>query len=450
VTTEPPLRLLYLAFYFPPSRASGVYRARATANYFAEAGWDVTVARVPQWFLTDVVGSTDDGLLDTVDPRIVTVSPALDDFMWETDVRAFGSFRGNFPFLAARWHKWLQRFKFPDRYASWGESAVAEGLRLHAERPFDLIVATGNPFSAFGAAYELGRRTGLPYIVDYRDSWTLDLFTNEDAFPKGDKAWRWEKRILENAAEALFVNEALREWHAARYPRAADRMHVMLNGWDPDVLPEIPESTADESRPLSYAYIGTLTAHQPVDALFAGFRAMAAAGTHPGSTLDLYGHLGFFAKYESRMRADIGLDDSASGNGSAEDRIRHRGPVSKAEIGDAYAASDVLVFLVGGSKYVTSGKIFEYMATGKPIVSVHEPGSAAEELLRDYPLWFNPGSLDPGAVAAAMAEAGDAARKADPDLAERAREYGAGFTRYRAIEAFERRARAIAQNGGER
>jgi len=25
-------RILYLSFYFPPSRASGVYRARATAN----------------------------------------------------------------------------------------------------------------------------------------------------------------------------------------------------------------------------------------------------------------------------------------------------------------------------------------------------------------------------------------------------------------------------------
>jgi glycosyltransferase involved in cell wall biosynthesis len=283
----------------------------------------------------------------------------------------------------------------------------------------------------------------VPYIVDYRDSWTLDLFSNQDAFPKGDKAWRWEKRILDNAAEALFVNEALRTWHAERYPRAAERMHVMLNGWDPDVLPEVPASTADESRPLSFAYIGTLTANQPADAMLEGFNRMAETGRHPGGRLDLYGHLGFFAKYESRMRGDLGLDEE-------QERVRHHGPVSKAEIGKAYAASDVLVFLVGGSKYVTSGKIFEYMATGKPIVSVHERGSAAEELLRDYPLWFMPESLEPDAVAAAMADAGDAARKADPDAAERAREYAAGFTRYRAIEAFERRARAIAEQGGRR
>jgi glycosyltransferase involved in cell wall biosynthesis len=445
VTADPPTRprVLYLAFYFPPSRASGVYRARATANYFAEAGWDVTVARVPQWFLTEVVGSTDDGLAAPVDPRIATVSPELDNFVWEADIRSFGRFRGNFPFLAARWHKFKQRFQFPDRYASWGAAAVEEGLRLHNERPFDLVIATGNPFSAFGAAYELGRRTGVPYIVDYRDSWTLDLFANEDAFPKGDPAWRWERRILEGAAEALFVNEALRTWHAERYPQAADRMHVMLNGWDPDVLPEVPVSTPDESRPLSYAYVGTLTAAQPVEALFTGFTRMADGGRHPGARLDLYGHLGFFAKYEGRMRAEMGLDDD-------DDRIRHRGPVSKAEIGGAYAASDVLVFLVGGSKYVTSGKIFEYMATGKPIVSVHERGSAAEELLRDYPLWFEPGSLEPDAVAAAMADAGDAARKADPDAAQRARDYAAGFTRYRALEDFERRARAIAENGSRR
>ncbi|MEU6858678.1 glycosyltransferase [Glycomyces sp. NPDC046736] len=430
-------RVLYLAFYFPPSRASGVYRARATANYFAESGWDVTVMRAPQRFLLDVVGSTDEGLAATVDPRIDVVLPEMDYYAWELDIRAYGSFRGNFPFLAKRWHEFKQRFSFPDPYASWGRSAVAEGLRLHAERPFDLVIATGNPFAAFGAAYELGRRTGLPYIVDNRDAWTLDLFTNTDAFPKGHPAWKWERRILEHAAEALYVNGALRDWHAERYPGVAERMHVLLNGWDPDVLPEVPPPSTDEDRPLSFAYVGTLTAVQPVEALFAGFDLMNSESSHTGSTLDLYGHIGFFSGSETRIRSQFGFDTEPEG-------VRFRGPVSKAEIGKAYADSDVLVFLAGGSKYVTSGKIFEYMATGRPIVSVHERGSAAEELLRDYPLWFVPASLEAADVAAAFAEAGDAARKGDPDLADQARRYAASFTRYQALEAFEQRARALA------
>jgi glycosyltransferase involved in cell wall biosynthesis len=443
MTAQARPRVLYLAFYFPPSRASGVYRARATANYFAETGWDVTVLRAPQRFLLDVVGSTDEGLAATVDPRIEVALPEMDYFNWEFDIRAFGSLRGNFPFLARRWHKWKQRFAFPDAYASWGEHAVTEGLRRHAERPFDLIVATGNPFAAFGAAYELGKRTGLPYVLDYRDSWTLDLFTNTDAFPKRHPAWKWERRLLENAAEALFVNEALRSWHADRYPKAADRMHVMLNGWDPDVLPEIPAATADQDRPLSFAYVGTITAAQPVEAMFAGFEQMNRESRHPGSTLDLYGHIGFFSGSETRIRGRFGFETEPEG-------VAFRGPVSKAEIGRAYADSDVLVFLAGGSKYVTSGKIFEYMATGRPIVSVHERGSAAEELLGDYPLWFAPESLEPAAVAAAMAEAGDAARKAEPRLSDQARRYAASFTRYRALEAFERRARALATGRSDR
>ncbi|MQM28473.1 glycosyltransferase [Glycomyces albidus] len=438
-------RLLYLAYYFPPSRASGVYRARATANYFAEAGWDVTVLRAPDRFFTDVVGSLDESLVATVDPRIATVQPHLDFFPWEQDVRRFGAFRGNFPFLAKRVHAWKQRFKFPDVYNSWGDSAVEEGLRLHRERPFDLVLATGNPFSAFAAAYRLGRRTGRPYIVDYRDSWTLDLFTNEDAFPPGHRAWRWERRILEHAAGALFVNEALRTWHADRYPKAADRMHVVLNGWDPDVLDSDVLDTGGPApgadRPLAYAYVGTITKVQPVKPLFDGFARMAADGRRPGARLDLYGHLGFFAGSQAVLRTEFGLDDGVP------DGIAYRGPVAKADIGRAYAESDVLVFLAGGSKYVTSGKVFEYMATGKPIVSVHEPGCAAEELLAGYPLWFAPGSLDPVDIARAMAEAGDAARRADPAIAAKAREYAASFTRYRALESFEARCRAIVEGG---
>ena len=40
-------RVLYLAFYFPPSRASGVYRAPATAHHLAAAGGGQTGVATP-------------------------------------------------------------------------------------------------------------------------------------------------------------------------------------------------------------------------------------------------------------------------------------------------------------------------------------------------------------------------------------------------------------------
>ncbi|GAB3229755.1 hypothetical protein GCM10027447_23350 [Glycomyces halotolerans] len=429
-------RLLYLAFYFPPSRASGVYRARATANHFTAAGWDVTVMRAPDRFYREVTGSTDDALTDGLDPAIEVVPRPMDFFAWETDVSRYGRFRGNAPVLARRFNEWKLRRIFPEQYESWARSCVAEGWRRHRRERFDLILSTGNPFASFAAACALSRLTGVPYILDYRDSWTLDLFTNADAYGPEHPAWKWERRVMRRAAAAVFVNDALRQWHAERYPETAERMMVVPNGWDPDCLdPDALDGTP--TGPLSYAYVGTLTVNQPVHAMVDGFRTMTGRGDHADATLDLHGHLGFFSHSPGKLRAEFGLEFGEEGD------VRYRGPVSKTAIGDTYAASDVLVFLAGGSKYVTSGKIFEYMATGKPIVSVHEPGSAAEALLRHYPLWFRPKRLEPEDIARAMAEAGDAALKADPEVARSARDYGATFTRERALLPLEERARAV-------
>src|SRR5258708_12163187 len=58
-------RILYLAFFFPPSRSSGVYRARATANALARSGWDVTVCTAPRRFFTEYIGSTNPSLVES-------------------------------------------------------------------------------------------------------------------------------------------------------------------------------------------------------------------------------------------------------------------------------------------------------------------------------------------------------------------------------------------------
>lgn len=433
-----PPRLLYLAFYFPPSRASGVFRARATANHFVEQGWDVTVLRAPDTFFYDIVGSVDEALTATVDPRLEVLQPEMDYFAWQSDLREYSWLRGNFPVLCQKRYQWKLDHVFPERYFPWAQSAIKTGRRLHREQPYDLVLATGNPFASFWAAWTLGRKLRRPFVVDYRDSWTLDQFTNAPMFPPEHAAWQWEARILRDAAASVHVNDAMRSWHAEQYPYAADRMQVVLNGWDPDIMDaeRFGGTAADEDRPLSFAFVGTLTHVQPIESLLEGYRIMAELGRHPGAGLDFYGHIGFFPSGEMKLRRQLGLDRERDG-------VRYRGPVPKSEITTAYEASDVLVFLNGGSKYVTTGKVFEYMATGKPIVSVHEKGCAAEELLRDYPLWFEPESLEPVDVAAAMAEAGDAARKADPDVAARARAYARSFTREAALVPFEQWARDL-------
>ncbi|MGI5215782.1 glycosyltransferase [Plantactinospora sp. CA-290183] len=432
--------MLYLAFYFPPSRASGVYRARATANHFAGRGWDVTVCAAPLSFLHDVLGSVDTGLAATVDPRIRVERPALNQFVWEKDLRRYGRFRRNLPRTAQKLYHLGQRVGFPEHYASWGLAAVGRGLRLHRRRRFDAVLATGNPFASFAAAWLFGRLTGVPYVLDYRDSWTLDLFTNGPAFPQGHPAWRWERRVLQRSAGAVFVNEALREWHAGRYPGVADRMMVVPNGWDPDLTPAAEPSPTDRTRPLRFSYLGTVTRVQPIEELVAGFRLARAHGELADAQLRIHGHLGFFQSSPNDLLGRLGLAGADGSDGG----VRYCGPVSKTEVAGVYEDSDVLVFLAGGSKYVTSGKIFEYMTTGRPIVSVHAPGIAAEEILADYPLWFKPRSLEPADVAQAMLLAAKAARGLDPGQRAAARRHADRYARDLVLAPLQERLRSLA------
>jgi glycosyltransferase involved in cell wall biosynthesis len=446
-------RLLYLAFYFPPSRASGVYRPRATANLLVERGWDVTVFAAPLSFLRDAIGSFDEKLLESVDPRISVVRPDLNQFVWQQNLHHYSRFRGTFPHLARSTYDWGQRHVFPEHYASWARASVRRALRMHIRRRFDVVLATGNPFASFAAAWGFNRLTRTPYILDNRDAWTLDLFNEELAFEEGHPALAWERRVLKPASNVVFVNDALRSWHAERYPHVADRMMVVPNGWDSDTLADTvgpPTEIIDgrEERRPRFSYVGTLTGKQPIEAMLEGF---GRAREHPdlaNAGLDLHGYLGFFKGAHNKLqkRLAAGLD----GEGGGQDLppgVRYCGPVSKTELHDVYQNTDVLVFLAGGARYVTSGKIFEYMAAGRPIVSVHAPGSAAEEVLRDYPLWFNPGGLEPRAIAASMAEAAKAAAGLDQRQLDEARSYAGRFERSVSLEPLVRRLTELAGRG---
>jgi glycosyltransferase involved in cell wall biosynthesis len=429
-------RVLYLSFYFPPSRASGVFRARATANHLVEAGWDVTVHTAPREFFEHYLdGAADPALEATVDPRIKVVRPGMNMHHFENDVRRFGFLRRNFPMVSHATYYGLQSKVFQEHYLGWIPGVVKAAVAEHVRQPFDVVVATGNPFVSFAAARLLGKMFRIPYVVDFRDAWTFNQFTEQVRFPEGGRMMRWEHKVLQDAAEIVFVNNGMRQWYRDRYPFAADRMTVVPNGWEPELLgrPEFREP--DQLQPLRFSYLGTVTSYLPLDVLFAGWRL---ARTHPlltGAELNIHGHLGFFpgdvAPLQDRIEAE------------ADAGVHYRGAFSKTEAADVYAHTDGLVFCVPGAKYVTSGKVFEYMANGKPIVSVHEPDIAAVDVLQGYPLWFSGRKLDADNVASSFIAAAKAARDLDRPTFEAALKQADAYTREATLTPWENRLRGL-------
>ncbi|GIF06422.1 glycosyltransferase [Actinoplanes siamensis] len=435
-----PPRVLYLSFYFPPSRASGVFRARATANHLAQAGWDVTVVTAPrEFFEYHLEGAADPALEATVDPRIRVERPAMNTYNYESDVRRFSMFRRMFPNVASKLYQESQKRIFGEHYIGWVPGVMRTAVARHRKQRFDLVLATGNPFVSFAAAHYLGKLFRIPYVIDFRDAWTFNQFTEEIRFPEGGRMMQWEEKVVRDAGEVVFVNDGMRRWYAERYPFAAKQMEVVPNGWEPELLGRATFRPNDPSRPLHFSYLGTVTPYLPLEVLVGGWKL---ARRHPllaDAVLDIHGHLGFFPHEAAMIRPRLGEGPDSG--------VVYHGSFSKTEAAKVYEETDALVFCVPGAKFVTSGKVFEYMATGKPIVSVHEPDIAASDVLTGYPLWFHGTKLDEDNVAQSFIAAAKAARDLDQPTFDAALAHADRYTREATLTPWEHRLRALAEGG---
>lgn len=417
--------LLYIAFWYPPSRASGVYRALATTRAFADSGWKVTVVTTTTEFLMKEIGSVDESLLASIPDGVdlVRVPFTLDP---EVDLREVGWFQGNFPIarqvaragmgglvdsLSARFGSPRPRVREP--YSTWIEPVVGAALRLRS--PFQHILATGNPFSSFEAAREISEATGFPYSVDFRDPWTIDVFTGgRAALPAGTEAA--ERRIIEQAAACVHVNDAIADAYRAKYPEFAAKQSVVVNGYDPDSVAIVPPEYS--GGPLRLGILGTVNDRWPLGPIFDAWQEVRPA-LPEGSELVLAGHLGYFAKsaelIEKRLPAKSG-------------GFRFVGPKTKSQVAAYYGSLDVVVVPVPGSQMVTSGKVFEAMGLGIPFVCVQERGGDARRVASSHPFSF---AADPesASVAKAMLAAVEARQAQTSGQIREARDSTRSFAR---------------------
>lgn len=434
--SSPARHCALVAFYFPPARASGVFRARALANHLVASGWRVTVLTAEAAFFEDVLQQADRSLLEAIDPAVEVVRVPFPDARFDRRLRFHGWFRGNFPRWAERRMEKRALRRFPDPYALWIDPAVNALRARHAVAPIDVLVATGNPFSSFEVVRTASEEEGVPYVLDYRDAWTLDQFAEQEAFPPDASVWSAEEAVIDGAARIVFVNAAQREWYGQRYAASDGRMTVVENGFDPELLGDTDE-VRPVGTPLRFGYIGTITRHLPWTELFDAWRKVREHPELRDAVIDLYGYVGFFSHSRGGISALLPSEDDS-------ERVTYHGPLPKGAVGDAYRALDVLLLVTPSSRYVTCQKVYEYMAFGKPIVSINDPRADARAPLRGYPLSFEVDRLDPDMIGNALVAAAGAAREADPELGRRSLEHAAIFARDRRMAGFEKLLREVA------
>lgn len=418
--------LLYTAWSFPPSRAGGVYRALATVNAFADAGWDVTVLTVPRAIWVDSTGA--DPLLEArvqASVRIERIEANVPAF--QNDIARWPRGRARHPefWKLADLRRDILRFPEPN-YGRWRPALERASERVHLNHEVDLAIGTANPHVDFIPGWYLHRHFGVRNVMDYRDAWQLDVFSGRKLITAIPEVGRWERRLMSSASEVWFVNDAIRDWHAAEHPDLADRMRVVPNGYDEYDAPLATPIRNGRDQGLVFGYIGTVSDRVPLVELIEGWRVARARDSRlAGARLVIHGYLGHFGGVNPAFQA--ALDEGRSHG------VSFAGPVSKARIGDAYRGFDALVLALGTGRYVTSGKVYEYAATGIPIVSIHDPGNAATRVLEGSPAWVATHGLSPEEIAEALSTTAKIAAEQTVEERTAAQHWAARFARSRQL-----------------
>ncbi len=417
-----------VAWGFPPSRASGVYRALALANAFVEGGAAVTVVTADEHYFQLVTG-TDDSLLAHVNPAVDVVRVSYPPGRLDPVISRWPSERVERPSDYRRDVTAYEMAYFPERlYGPWRPALEQAIHDLHQRSPIDVLVATGNPYTSYAAAAHLSANFNVPYVLDDRDGWLMSVYTGEARDELLD-AEIWVRGLLEQSLESWFVNPPIVQWHQNRFPLAAAKIHSVENGWDRTLLdPSLTARQGDGPRRLGY--IGTINAGFPLDVIIEGWREARGRTLPDDAELHLFGPIGYqhSAPHHERLL-----------NAARKQGVVRRGGWPKARIAEAYAELDVLLYAREGGPMITTGKIYEYLATGKPIAVVSDATQDSRRVLTGYERAYIAPTQDAPAIAVAYGDAfADASSETPTRLAE-ARAFGARLRRDHAVEPAVRR-----------
>ena len=124
----------------------------------------------------------------------------------------------------------------PDMAMPWIRPAVAAAVKTCMREKPTVLWATAGPVSSFVVVERVSRRSGVPYVLDFRDAWTI---TDND-FEKKRPLWatladrRAMFRILKGSRAVVFLYEAVAECYLRAYRGAIDpaRIHIIPNGYE--------------------------------------------------------------------------------------------------------------------------------------------------------------------------------------------------------------------------
>jgi len=402
------MRVLIVSFYFPPAGGGGVQRVLKLCRDLADYGIEVDVL------------APDDPRFAARDPELVSAIPAgttvhrapYRGSSGETPTARLARTRGVTPRLALHARLAGRRLLLPDPEVAWVPDAVRVGVRVIRDRQIECVLTTSPPSSAHVIGAALRRRTGVRFVADLRDSWLANphrRYERRSVRAKRAVEERVARRVL-GKADAITAVTPFIAREGAALARPGTPVHVVPNGCDFDDFDGLRYTPGERFVVLHAGSFFGQRSPRP-------FLEAVAALDDPRIVARFLGDL---RPADRDWALALGLGDRLEIDGFRP----HRETLA------AMKAADVLLLLVpragGRGLSVLSGKVYEYLASERPVLALVPPEGAAAELLRATGAAWIADPDEPDVILSALRAARDAwadgslaARTLDPIWRER-------------------------------
>jgi hypothetical protein len=259
--------------------------------------------------------------------------------------------------LAEAW--WYQ----PDVAMSWIKPAVRAALmEFDRQRPH-VIWANAGRVSAFHIAQKLSKRTSVPYVLDFDDSWTITHNDFEASQPRWARrlARRTMYQLLQGAQAVVFRYHTEAECFWRSYPDAlkASKIHIIPNGYESPVE-EFVETRGEKCTIL---YTGVLADYR-YDTLLKAVSLLKVS--EPALARQLCFH--FIGEGMEILEHDLAMIDIS-------DIVQMSRPKPYAEIARLQKSAHALLVLgrpatKPGYELFAGAKLFGYLKAGRPIIGI--------------------------------------------------------------------------------
>ncbi len=275
--------------------------------------------------------------------------------------------------------KLSQIFLVPDTKILWEKKAIRYAEKIINSEKINLIFSTAPPYTDFLVGYELSKKYDIPLVLDYRDDW-IECPYNFYFTPFHKRLHlKLERKILNYANAFITINYKIQNLIFDRYPEIDIKdSEVIPQGYDPDDFinaKDIADKLISEKKKFRFCYSGSFFNLMTPEFFLKGLQLAFLKKPELKNKIEMF-FVGIFPEKFIKLINDLELKDN----------IVLTGYLKHLESTAYLLTADVLWMMIGKSSksfMISTGKLFEYIGTGKPILA-SVPGGAARDILSAY------------------------------------------------------------------